>query len=116
MVEVISGKIFRSLEGERKTASLISKASARLGLNVNQALIDTAMPYFEARHILVHQDGKADQAYRQKYPTITLRNGKVHIDAGFIAAARNAVNALAEEIDRQVIGANLVKPEHIHGA
>lgn len=115
LVALVSRKIFRSLESERKTTTLISKAATRLGLDIEQQLVDDAMPYFDARHLLVHQDGRADATYRKNYPAISVRNGKIHIDSLFVSAARSAVDALAREIDQKTIAANLVKTEHMHG-
>ena len=115
LVALISQKIFRSLESERKTMTLISKSATRLGLNLSQQLIDSAMPYFDARHMLVHQDGKADAVYRQKYPAIGVQNGKIRIDGSFVRNAHAAIDALAREIDAKAIAADLVKPEHMHG-
>lgn len=113
VVSVISKKVFRALEGERKTTELITKAAIRLGLKIDQNIIDTAMPYLDARHMLVHQDGKADDQYRKKHPGVTIREGKILLDSNFTTKARQTIDALAEAIDQEVIAANLVKPEHL---
>lgn len=113
VVTMISQKVFRVLENERKTLALISKAASRLGLTIDQALIDTAMPYLDARHMLVHQDGRADAEYRKKYPRVSVRDGKIVLDSTFITSARNSVDALAKAIDEQIISAGLVKAEHL---
>ena len=65
VVTLVSQKVFRALGTERKTAALISKSAARLGMTIDQAVIDAAMPFLDARHQLVHQDGKADSKYRE---------------------------------------------------
>jgi hypothetical protein len=113
LVALISQRIFRTLENERKTALLISKVSTRLGLTVDAAVIDAAMPYLDARHMLVHQDGRADEEYRRKYPGIAAPYGKIRLDNTFIAATRSTIDGLARTIDAEIIAHDLVRPEHM---
>jgi len=114
VVTIISQKVFRALEGERKTTELIKKAATRLGLKIDQAIIDAAMPYLDARHMLVHQDGRADELYSRKHKSVVVKNGKIVLDSTFTAKARDTIDALARAIDQEIIGARLVKPEHMH--
>lgn len=113
LVALVSQRIFRAVENERKTALLISKISIRLGLTINPALIDAAMPYLDARHMLVHQDGRADEQYRRKYPAIAAPRGKIRLDNAFIAATRLTIDSLARAIDAEIIAHGLVRPEHM---
>lgn len=110
-VRSISDAIFRKLENERSTRDLITKASVRLGLNIPPALLNAAMPYLDARHILVHRDGKTDEKYRQDYPAIRLRENKIIVDFAFAAEARLHVKALAIEIDNEILAADLVRQQ-----
>lgn len=114
VVTIISQKVFRTLEGERKTTELIRKAAIRLGLKIDQAIIDAAMPYLDARHMLVHQDGRTDELYRRKHKSVAVKNDKIVLDSTFTAKARDTIDALARAIDQEIIGARLVKPEHMH--
>ena len=114
-VRAISDAIFRKLENERNTRDLVRKASERLGLNVEQAVLDAAMPYLDARHILVHRDGKTDEKYRNDYPTIPLRNDKLVVDFALVSNAKIAVSALAREIDDKLIAADLVRAKDLDG-
>ncbi|WP_420608271.1 hypothetical protein [Novosphingopyxis sp.] len=113
VVRLVSDKIFCNLESERKTTNLITKAANRLGLNVNQQVLEAAMPYLDARHMLVHQDGKVDTKFREKYPDIVVKNNKLIIDSEFTRKARETIEELARTIDQEVIAAGLVKPEHM---
>lgn len=114
-VRTISDSIFRKLENERNTRDLIRKASDRLGLNIDQALLDAAMPYLDARHMLVHRDGKTDEQYRNDYPAITLREQKIVVDFGFVSAAKTVISGLAKEIDEKLIAADLVRRQDLDG-
>ncbi|UWQ16663.1 hypothetical protein [Jannaschia sp. M317] len=115
VVSHISGEIFRKLENERNTRELIRKASRRLGLNVDNALLDAAMPYLDARHILVHRDGKTDQKYRDTYPAVRLRNEKIVTDLTFAKDAKTAVKALGSDIDAKIIAADLIRQQDLSG-
>lgn len=114
-VRLVSDAIFRKLENERNTKDLLRKASARLGLQLDQNILTAAMPYLDARHILVHRDGKTDDLYCHDYPQIQLRSGKIVTDYTFVIAARDAVNALARHIDDSIIQANLVRNQDLAG-
>lgn len=114
-VRLVSDAIFRKLENERNTRDLIRKASVRLGLQIEPAALDAAMPYLDARHILVHRDGVTDQQYRDDYPQVALNGEKIVVDYPFVSAAKQAVTALALDIDNRIIAADLVRRQDIDG-
>lgn len=110
----IADDIFRSLENERSTIAMVNKLNARLGLQVPAGAINGAMPYLDARHILVHRDGKADAVYKAAHPTITLEaQGKIKLDFLFVNSARIAVCELANQIDQQIIATGLAAANDI---
>lgn len=110
-VRSMSDAVFRKLENERNTRELIAKASVRLGLNILPATLNAAMPYLDARHILVHRDGRTDEKYRMDYPAIRLRENKIIVDFAFALEAKQSIKALATEIDTKIIAADLVRPQ-----
>jgi hypothetical protein len=114
-VALISEKIFRSLENEKSTITLINKVSGRLGLALEPAILSSAMPYLDARHILVHRDGRVDAAYTGSYPGIPVREGKLKIDYDFVRNARTSVRALASHIDERLCAAHLVRQQDMIG-
>jgi hypothetical protein len=114
-VKLISDAVFRKLENERNTRELIRKATVRLGLNLTQAKIVAAMPYLDARHILVHRDGKTDEQYRTDYPGIALRGDAIVVDYTFVSAAKTNIIALAQHVDDNLIAANLVRAQDLSG-
>ncbi|PTT74807.1 hypothetical protein DBR41_27000 [Pseudomonas sp. HMWF010] len=116
VIRLISDKIFRALENERNTRSLINKMSVRVGLQLEENVLTAAMPYLDARHILVHRDGKPDDLYVRSYPDVPIaRNGAITMNFDFVTRARNAVKALAEHIDARMIDAGLVRQQDIAG-
>lgn len=114
VVRIISNDIFRKLENERSTIKVVKGLTTRLNFDLPDLIIDTAMAYLDARHMLVHQDGRADAEYRQKYPHITVDNGKISLTRLFATNAKSAVDDLAKAIDDQIIANNLVRPEDMH--
>lgn len=114
-VQLISDAVFRKLENERNTKDLIRRASVRLGLALDAQIIDAAMPYLDARHILVHRDGKSDELYRRDYPAIELDGDRIQVNFGFASTARDRVTALVRHIDDQIIAADLVRRQDMVG-
>jgi hypothetical protein len=115
VVRLMSDKIFRALENERSTIVLINKISRRLGLNLDNQILNAAMPYLDARHILVHRDGLADEIYRNQYPQVPLQGERIILNFALVSAARTNVRALARHIDDQLIAMGLVRPQDIVG-
>lgn len=115
VIRLISDKIFRALENERNTRMLINKMSVRVGLRLEDQPLNDAMPYLDARHILVHRDGKPDEIYTRSYPDISIVKGEINLNFEFVSRARNAVLALAEHIDVKMVEAGLVRQQDMAG-
>lgn len=103
--QFIVEQIFRMLENKRSTIELITQIKNKLALNINQQLIDNALPYLEARHIFVHSDGKPDQDFRNRYPAIQIDNNthRIALDAEFANNAYDAVKDLISAFDHEMI-------------
>lgn len=109
VVHMVSQSVFRRLEGERNTKKLIEKVNSKLALGVAGSTIEAALPYFEIRHLLVHNDGKADQKFSDAFPTFAAKpDHKIKLDYSVLQHARSAVVALIDEFDRQIVSGNVV--------
>lgn len=109
VVEMVSVSVFRRLEGERSTKTLLQKINTKLDLGVTATKINAALPYLELRHLLVHADGKADQAFCTAFPAFGATAGqKVALDYRLLHRARLAIVALVTEFDQKVVAKNLV--------
>jgi hypothetical protein len=108
---MVAESVFQSLEAERSTLQLIKKMAAKLGLAVQDATIEAALPYLEARHFLVHTDGRISAEYIAAYPNIYVKDNYIVLNFAFICALRDSVKALAAEFDQQVIACQLLRPE-----
>lgn len=116
VVQYVARSVFRKLEDERSTKALLRKMDAKLGLGVDAAIIDAALPYLDARHVLVHDDGVVDEDYVRQYPQLRLSPGdSLAISHSFVTTARTAIAALVQEVDakaiaRSVVGSHDVQP------
>lgn len=107
IIQTIMNQIFQQLENERSTITLISKIKNKLGLSIEQSLIDTALPFLEIRHIFVHSDGKPNQDFQTKYPDIKLdEHGRIQLNSSFAQEAYSAINNLLIAIDDEMIAKN----------
>lgn len=111
VVEMVAKSVFRRLENERSTKSVIEKMNSKLNLGVQQATIDAALPYLEIRHLLIHADGKADQAFCAAFPNFGATAGhKIQLDYTVLQNARATLTALVEEFDQQLVANNAIAP------
>lgn len=109
----VASSIFQSLEAEKSTLSLITKMANKLALNVEQVLIDAALPYLEVRHFLVHTDGRLSREFMDKYPNIRTTNGLVALDYTLICGVRDSVKALIAAFDQEVVAGNIVAAQDV---
>jgi hypothetical protein len=110
IIERISSSIFRQLENEKSTKSLIEKMDKKLGLNVGEEIIHAALPYLEIRHRLVHGQGKADKEFCEKYPFIGAVEDKIiELEYTLIDNARKAIITLVKEFDKKIVANGLVE-------
>ena len=54
VLDYVAAELFRKLETERSTIKLLTSFSDKLNLAVDNAILETALPYLDLRHILVH--------------------------------------------------------------
>lgn len=110
IIEKISSAIFRQLENEKSTKTLIEKMDKKLGLNVGEEIIHAALPYLEIRHLLVHGQGKADKEFCDKYPFIGAEEDKlINLEYHVINNARKAIITLVKEFDKKIVTNGLVE-------
>ncbi len=108
--QMVSDSLFQSLEKEKSTLNLLKKTAKKLALNVDEQLINDALPYLEVRHFLVHSDGKLSQEYIKKYPSIQHdKDGCVILSYTFICNMRSLVKSLICKFDEEVIAKNFLK-------
>ena len=109
ILDKISTSIFRALEDERSTKSLIDKMAKKLNLRIDAEKIKAALPYFEIRHKLVHAEGKADKQFCRNYPNIGAEEHKsIRISFDIVDQARVTITELIKEFDQKLVENRLI--------
>lgn len=109
VVAFITSNVLQSLENERSTLDLLRKVTRKLDLEIDDNLINNALPYLEIRHIFVHSDGKPTQDFRGRYPFIRLRsNGRIELSLNIVRTAYVNVNNMIKEYDKKMIDKNFI--------
>lgn len=112
VTSLVSQKLIRALEEERSTMKLIQKLSSKLGLRLESSCIEAALPYLEARHLLVHRDGIVDAHFellaKRAGLEVAAVGSKLSLDYRFARAAGRSVQALVEAIDASLVSQTLV--------
>ena len=109
VVDLVAKSVFRKLENERSTKKLVEKMNGKLNLGVPQATIEAALPYLEIRHLLVHSDGKADQAFCDAFPAIGAVAGRrINLNHTLLQDARIAITSLVNDFDQRIIANKVV--------
>jgi hypothetical protein len=104
VVHHVARSVFRKLESEQSTKSLLQKMNTKLNLGINQNTIAEAVPYFEIRHLLVHADGIADKTFCKTYPKFNfVGNAKIPLSYTLVDDARQAICALISEFDQKIV-------------
>lgn len=107
-------QFFQQLENERSSITLISKIKNKLGLSIEQQLIDEVLPFLEIRHIFVHSDNKPNSAFLKKYPTIQLdEHHRILLNSTFARKAYDAINNLLIAIDNDMISKNYISASEL---
>ena len=109
VVSMVTKSVFRKLENEKSTKDVLAKMNTKLNLGVAQTTIDTALPYFEIRHLFVHSEGKADKHFCDSFPLIDAKVGsRIKLDYSILKNARTSITDLINEFDQNIIDKNVV--------
>lgn len=109
IVAMVTRDLFRKLENEKSTKALLEKIDAKLDLKADAKIIQTALPYLEIRHLLVHQDGKVDDAFVKAHPGFGVKSGDyIDLTHELVSNTRTAVVALVRHFDEKIVKAKLL--------
>jgi hypothetical protein len=107
-------QVFKRLEGERNTTKTIERLIHGTGVDLERAILDEAVAFFEVRHLLVHQSGLIDQAFYDRYALFLRVPSKVGsalpLTVGFARRGVDAIQTLVESIDSQLVQKGAIPP------
>lgn len=113
LTRTIIGNMFQALENERSTIVLIKKTCLKLGISVDDELIDDAVYYLEIRHKLVHTDGFADPDFQKAHNTLRYtRGGYIDLSYSIIQSMRNSLLSLVGAIDEDALKKGILGPHN----
>jgi len=111
VLATIEDTLYRRFDG-MGNAKKIAFLDKKLGLDLDRAVIDSAMPFLDLRHLLVHTDGVADDAFCDRFPGFgAWPNEPVKLSEETTRDARVAVTSLVEHIDAQAILTGILADE-----
>ena len=113
--ELFAKRILRGLEQKRDSLDLIQALYKMLGKSITKA-VDDAMPYLEMRHLLVHNGGKYDQKFVDKYGEHFegVKNGAgIILNFEIMKSAAKRLRALVREVDKFVVEGKFIRDEDI---
>ena len=105
--------IFRRFENERSTPELLNKILTYACITIPESIKEDALLYLEIRHLIIHNASVADEAYkiRNTANKVELLDGdKISFTYKLFDNAVNAINALCQMLDTELLKKMLVKP------
>lgn len=114
LARYIAESIIQSLENERSTKELIKKVCNKIDLQIDDKIINDALPYLEIRHKLVHANGLLDDEFKASYPQIQCDSDSfIVLNQPLVNSAKNAITALVMAIDEKALKKSLLSPNTI---
>ncbi len=119
LVELITNRVFRAIDeeeaqltntGRQNGKFLIESLQKRIGISINNTIINNAVPYLALRHVLVHDDGKPDKDFQTRYPIFKLPSNRTRIllTHKIVSDAYSNVDILIRAIDDEAEKSGLI--------
>lgn len=109
VINLVTKQIYQNIENEKSTIGLVEKICKRLGINVEQQTIDEAIKYLEMRHIFVHEDGKPNKKFKERYQDIRLnQKGRIKLTDIDLHDVRDKIIALISKLDMEMVSNKLI--------
>jgi hypothetical protein len=102
--------VFRKLENERSTVKLLEKTLSHTEVHLDPAQQEEAILYLEFRHLIIHNQGRADSSFASRFGGRTgIREGeRLPLQARTVQAAVRSVETLVRDIDTQLLAGSFV--------
>ncbi len=106
----LAATIFRKIENKRNTLLLLTELNQRLGLKVDDNVMNKALPYLEMRHLIVHNNSIADEVFCNAYPEFRFHvNQEIEINYRFIRRAKDTICTMIKQFDEKIVELNIVR-------
>jgi len=112
VLERLSSDLFRKIEEIRDTLKTIKAFCRKLDLQVEPQVVQSALAFFQMRHLLVHADGLVDKEFAGRFPSFGWTSGEyVILTPDLILDANRSVSALVLAIDTQVVAKKIIRAQ-----
>lgn len=110
LCDEIASRIIRGLENFRDTPKAIEELSKRLSITLDSNSFADAKPYFEIRHLFVHNNGNPDDKFKRMYPTFVVKE-EIKLRCPDVKAALRTIKKFVGEFDKQIIAKRILSQE-----
>ena len=112
ILDEIAKRVYRNLEDERSTNKLLKKFIKATNLNVAVNIQEDALVYLEIRHLIIHNNSKADDKFNRMnnhgLVNVNNRTKKIAINYALTIAAIDAIGLLCRTMDAELIRLGLI--------
>ena len=112
ILDEIAKRVFRSLEDERNTCKLLKKFIKTTKQNVSVNIQQEALVYLEIRHLIIHNNSKADTKFNSMnnhgLVAVHHRDKKIAINYALTNSAIDAVSLLCKTMDDELVRLGLI--------
>lgn len=115
IITYMATMIYRRFENEQSTPKLLDKIISYTKMTVPNDVRENALFYLEVRHLIIHNNSKADDDFLSKNnDRITIpTTRKLPINFNLVSKSIEAVTALCHTIDEELINKNMVRKRDI---
>lgn len=116
LIEIMSKGILRRLENARDTQGLLQKILKFSGISINEQTKKRALLYLNIRHLIIHNNSKADEKFIRMNDGLIKINSKNKIILNYELSSNaiQTISALCSEIDEKLLGKKLLNPVMTH--
>ena len=112
LIDEMAKRVFRTLENKRSTKDLLNVFIKNTKVDVADELLERALVYLEIRHLIIHNNTKADAKFNRMpqhdIVSINKSNQKITLNFTVTNEAINVIYRLCKTIDDELIVKNLI--------
>mgnify|MGYP000567039391 CR=1 FL=1 len=110
VIKEMSKKIYRRLENERSTPTLLNKIISYTKIDIDEDLKNKALIYLQIRHSIIHDESKADNVFKEmNNGLVTIKKGdKIALNYDLTNNAITTIFNFCKSIDNKLIEKDMV--------
>jgi hypothetical protein len=112
VLDKMANKIFRRFTNEKSSTKKMEKVLKVLNIEIPEQIVNEALLYLDVRHLIIHNNSKADQGFMDRNHNNEIKigkNGKIAINYALSSTAIEKVTELCKAFDAAIIANTNVK-------